>query len=231
MGRAEDVISTGDPVKFRDANSSRLRPGGRFSYVVNEYVSLARPMSMNSAVRPRPLTYGYNTDSPKLTGVTGIGELGLALRPFKDLPLSFDLVVQGYVGKREGVTGSLQVRYESYEAQSTKNNRPAQAPVLFPGDTRQADSCKNSARDGAKTSRVLQCIFSVQPRTVRCKMNLLQESLFSCRLPGFTLCQQTQIGAWRSPAAHLLWEQGVARSIRAAPTRIIPANPARGVAL
>ena len=28
-----------------------------------------------------------------------------------DLPLSLDLGVQGYVGKREGVTGSLQIRY------------------------------------------------------------------------------------------------------------------------
>ena len=35
-----------------------------------------------------------------------------SLKPSKDLPLSFDLGVQGYVGKREGVTGSLQIRYE-----------------------------------------------------------------------------------------------------------------------
>ena len=37
---------------------------------------------------------------------------GLTLKPSKDLPLSFDLGVQGYVGKREGVTGSLQIRFE-----------------------------------------------------------------------------------------------------------------------
>jgi len=52
----------------------------------------------------------FNT--PELTGDTGMGELGLSLKPSKDLPLSFDLGVQGYVGKREGVTGSLQIRYE-----------------------------------------------------------------------------------------------------------------------
>ncbi|MDR2861427.1 MAG: hypothetical protein LBV07_02610, partial [Syntrophobacterales bacterium] len=57
-------------------------------------------------------TYGYAIDAPSLRGGTGIGELGLTLKPSKDLPLSFDLGVQGYVGKREGVTGSLQTRYE-----------------------------------------------------------------------------------------------------------------------
>ncbi|GHV49919.1 hypothetical protein FACS1894168_0360 [Deltaproteobacteria bacterium] len=47
-----------------------------------------------------------------MTGSTGIGELGLTLKPSQTLPLSFDLGIQGYVGKREGVTGSLQARWE-----------------------------------------------------------------------------------------------------------------------
>ena len=62
--------------------------------------------------KARATTYGYSIDSPKLTGGTGIGELGFSLKPSKDLPLYFDLGVQGYVGKRERVTGSLQVRFE-----------------------------------------------------------------------------------------------------------------------
>ena len=32
-------LSTGDPVKFKDADFSRLRFGGRFAYAVNEMVS------------------------------------------------------------------------------------------------------------------------------------------------------------------------------------------------
>ena len=51
-------------------------------------------------------------DAPELKGATGVGEIGLAVAPSKDLPLSIDLGVQGYVGKREGVTGRLQVRLE-----------------------------------------------------------------------------------------------------------------------
>jgi hypothetical protein len=41
-----------------------------------------------------------------------MGELGLSLKPSQSLPLSFDLGVQGYTGKREGVTGSLQIKLE-----------------------------------------------------------------------------------------------------------------------
>jgi hypothetical protein len=47
-----------------------------------------------------------------LRSYTGIGELGMTLKPSKKLPLSFDVGVQGYVGKREGATGSLQVRFD-----------------------------------------------------------------------------------------------------------------------
>jgi len=36
----------------------------------------------------------------------------MTLKPSKTLPLSFDLGVQAYVGKRGGVTGSLQRKWE-----------------------------------------------------------------------------------------------------------------------
>ena len=48
-----------------------------------------------------------------MRGSTGIGEIGLTFKPSQStIPLSLDLGVQGYVGKREGVTGSLQLRFE-----------------------------------------------------------------------------------------------------------------------
>ena len=57
-------------------------------------------------------TNGLDINTPSLKGGTGVGELGLMFTPSKDLPLSIDLGIQGYVGKREGVTGSLQVKLE-----------------------------------------------------------------------------------------------------------------------
>jgi hypothetical protein len=50
---------------------------------------------------------------PDLKGGTGIGELGLSLKPSPSLPLTIDLGVQGYTGTREGVTGSLRLKFEA----------------------------------------------------------------------------------------------------------------------
>ena len=108
------TLSTGDPVKFKDADSSRLRGGARFAYAVNEYLSpyIGAAYEHEFDGKARATTNGFDIAAPSLRGGTGIGELGLTLKPSKTLPLSFDLGVQGYVGKREGVTGSLQIRYE-----------------------------------------------------------------------------------------------------------------------
>jgi hypothetical protein len=38
-----------------------------------------------------------------------MGEIGVTYRPTGDRGLSVDVGVQGYVGKREGVSGSLRV--------------------------------------------------------------------------------------------------------------------------
>ncbi|MDR3211326.1 MAG: autotransporter-associated beta strand repeat-containing protein [Planctomycetota bacterium] len=104
------TLSTGDPVSFADANSTRLRLGSRFAYRVNQYVSpyVGAAWEHEFDGKVRATTNGYAIDSPKLRGDSGIGELGLTFTPSSSLPLSFDLGVQGYVGKREGVTGSLQ---------------------------------------------------------------------------------------------------------------------------
>jgi outer membrane autotransporter protein len=56
-------------------------------------------------------TYGYAIDAPDITGDTGIVEVGLTVKPVAGKPFSLDFGLQGYLGKREGVTGSLQLRY------------------------------------------------------------------------------------------------------------------------
>jgi outer membrane autotransporter protein len=107
-------LSSGDPVSFKDIDSHRLQGGARFTCAVNEYVTpyVGAAYEHELDGKARASTYGYSIDSPKLTGGTGIGELGLNLKPSQTPPLSCDLGVQGYVGKREGVTGSLQIKWE-----------------------------------------------------------------------------------------------------------------------
>ena len=108
------TLSTDDPVKFKDADSHRLRLGSRFAYTLNEYVSpyAGAAYEYEYDGKARATSNGYSIDSPDLKGSTGIGELGLSIKPSAALPLSFDLGVQGYVGVREGVTGSFQAKWE-----------------------------------------------------------------------------------------------------------------------
>lgn len=108
------TLSTGDPIDFKDVDSSRLRFGSRFSYTMDEvlapYVGAAYEHEFDG--KARATTNGKDMLSPTMGGDTGVFELGLVYAPLESLPFSFDLGVQGYVGKREGVTGSLQAKYE-----------------------------------------------------------------------------------------------------------------------
>jgi outer membrane autotransporter protein len=110
----DSALLAGDPIEFKEMESHRIRFGGRLTYAVNDYISpyFGAAYEHEFDGRAGATVYGNKIATPDLIGGTGIGELGLTLKPSKDLPLSFDLGVQGYVGKREGVTGSLQVRFE-----------------------------------------------------------------------------------------------------------------------
>jgi len=107
-------LATGDPIRFDSVDSHRLRAGGRFNYAVNAYIApyagLAYEYEFDG--KAAATAYDQSIPAPSLQGGTGIGELGLTVKGNKNMPLSIDLGVQGYVGTREGVTGSLQVRYE-----------------------------------------------------------------------------------------------------------------------
>ena len=107
-------LSTGEHLSFDDINSSRLRFGGRFAYILNEHVApyIGAAWEHEFDGKARAKTNGFDIDAPNLRGNTGIGELGLSLTPSTDLPLTVDLGVQGYTGKHEGVTGSLMVKWE-----------------------------------------------------------------------------------------------------------------------
>ena len=104
----------GDKIKFKAMDSHRLRGGTRFSYAVNDYITpyVGAAYEHEFDGRARASVYGNKISTPDLIGGTGMGELGLNLKPSKDLSLSFDLGAQGYVGKRQGVTGSLQGKFE-----------------------------------------------------------------------------------------------------------------------
>lgn len=108
------TLSTGDPISFKDVDSNRVRFGSRFNYTVSEaltpYVGAAYEHEFDG--KARATTNGKDMLAPSMNGGTGAFELGLVYKPQESSPFSFDFGVQGYVGKREGVTGSLQAMYE-----------------------------------------------------------------------------------------------------------------------
>lgn len=103
-----------DPVKFEAVKSERLRAGLRYTRQCNDwlrpYAGAAYEHEFDGDARAS--AWGMSIQPPSLKGDTGIGELGLIIKPASDSRFSFDVGLQGYVGKREGLSGSLQVGIE-----------------------------------------------------------------------------------------------------------------------
>ena len=114
----DSVNVHGDNLHFKDSDSLRSRLGGRFNYAVpteseaefTPYVGAYWEHEFDG--KAESSVNGVGIDAPTLEGDTGVGELGINFKPVADSAFSMDLGVQGYTGVREGVTGSLQLKYE-----------------------------------------------------------------------------------------------------------------------
>ena len=128
-----------DNLDFGDAESLRSRVGGRFNYAVSEhftpYAGAYWEYEFDGEVDGK--INGWRIDEPSLQGSTGVGELGFTVKPVADGGMSIDLGVQGYTGVREGVTGSLGMKYEFYARSS------------FLRCTRTTNSCTRAVVAGA----------------------------------------------------------------------------------
>jgi outer membrane autotransporter protein len=108
-------LRTSEPIRFDATDSRRVRAGMRVSRTLTKnfggYFGVAVEHEFDAEARAK-VYHDHAIEAPKLTGGTGIGEIGLQLKPSSSLPLSIDLGVQGHTGKCEGVTGSLQMKLE-----------------------------------------------------------------------------------------------------------------------
>ncbi len=104
----------GDQVYFNDADSLRTRLGGRLNYAVNDYITpyVGAYWEHEFDGRQHNTINSVSITAPSLKGDTGVGELGITIKPVKNSGFSMDLAVQGYTGVREGVTGNLQLKFE-----------------------------------------------------------------------------------------------------------------------
>jgi outer membrane autotransporter protein len=101
-------------VKFKGDNSHRARIGSRYTYVKDEwhsyYVGLAYEYEFDN--RTRASSYGNDFDVPSLKGSSGVGEIGMIIYPRDNERLSIECGLQGYTGKREGVSGGIRVGWK-----------------------------------------------------------------------------------------------------------------------
>jgi hypothetical protein len=107
------TLSTGEPVEFDRIHSRRLRFGMRvehaFSPSLTGYAGLAYDREYDG--KAKATVYGQAITPPDMKGGTRVIEIGLKGTPVKGKPFSLDFGIQGYAGKREGITGSLKMTY------------------------------------------------------------------------------------------------------------------------
>lgn len=105
---SDTAVITGSRVSFDANDSHRWRTGARFTYTISDciapYVGAAFEYEFNGEAKAG--IHNIRFGVPSLKGGTGVGEIGLAVRRGA---FTADLGVQGHIGRRDGITGSLRV--------------------------------------------------------------------------------------------------------------------------
>lgn len=108
----ERAMIGGDEVTFHALDSHRLQGGARFHYeatpTVRPYAGVGYEWECSGT--SRAVTYRNEIVAPSLRGGTGTLEAGVVFRVTEEKPVFLDLGVKGYAGKREGISGNIQLR-------------------------------------------------------------------------------------------------------------------------
>ena len=93
----DDSLTTKDKFEYDDMDSNRIRLGVRYSYAGNArfspYIGAAFEHEFSGSCDSR--AYGHPVAAPSFEGSSGMGELGLVMKPSASVPLSLNLGVQG----------------------------------------------------------------------------------------------------------------------------------------
>ena len=110
---SEDVRIIEDKFHFDSIQSHRTRLGAELGYTGDQgyrpYIGAAWEHEFDG--ESSATTNNLPILEPDLRGDTGIGEIGLTITPSETIPLTVDLGLTGYVGTREGISGSLLVKW------------------------------------------------------------------------------------------------------------------------
>lgn len=110
---ADTGLSTSEDLYFDSIDSSRVRLGAEVKQAVSEHVlwraGLAYEYEFDGKAGSK--TNGLRISDPSLEGSSGIAQLQVQVKPSASKPLEINLGVQGYVGQREGISGSASMVY------------------------------------------------------------------------------------------------------------------------
>ena len=106
-------LSTGEHLTFDDADSLRLRIGGRWNYAASDFVSYYAGLGYEYEFdgEASGFTNGLALGDENLTGGSGVAELGISFKPSKNSPFSLELNLTGFTGEREGFRGGVEAVY------------------------------------------------------------------------------------------------------------------------
>jgi hypothetical protein len=108
------LVAGSTPVSFNNNISQRLRGGVRFGYNLASSLRLVTGLGYEYEFDGKTVaqTQGWPLKTLKHSGGTALAELGLSLRLAGNVPMTFTLGGQGFLGQRDGVNASLQLGFE-----------------------------------------------------------------------------------------------------------------------
>ena len=103
----------GDVFTFEDINSQRTRLGAAYNHPIspNASLKLGAAWEYEFDGKAKASVHGLPITAPEIKGSTAVLEAGIKVSPASNKNLSFEAGVQGYAGKRKGVTGNVAVKY------------------------------------------------------------------------------------------------------------------------
>ncbi|ERL25110.1 outer membrane autotransporter barrel domain protein [Mitsuokella sp. oral taxon 131 str. W9106] len=108
----EATLSSGETYDFGSVHSNRVRLGATYAHMGKRGGSVRAGLAWEYELSgsARASYAGYDTPSPSLRGGSAMLELGYRFAP-KDGRVRYDFQVTGWQGRREGVSGSVQVNW------------------------------------------------------------------------------------------------------------------------
>ena len=106
-------VIAGDLYHFDGMDSHRTRLGVVYLHRLSEQASfkIGTAWEYEFDGKVKGSVHGKGITAPDIKGSTGILDVGFKLQPSQNKAMSVDVGLQGYVGKREGLTGNVVLKY------------------------------------------------------------------------------------------------------------------------